>query len=280
MYPILKRLAGLLIFLVLTLPLQARELRLLSYNIRYDNPADAPHHWQARLPLIRKQLESFDADVVGFQEVLHHQLDDLSQVLPGYAWVGVGRDDGLQAGEYAPLFFRPLRFALKDSGSFWLSDTPDQVSRGWDAALPRIATWAVLSDRHTLTDFLVVNTHFDHMGQQARLNSMALIYAFLIQHQDKQIILMGDLNTPPEDAPYQWLMQKGLLQDTFAAAAHRKGPAGTFNAFAYTDIGQRIDYIFVPRSLKVKKYEVLMESFNGILPSDHWPVMVVLDLPQ
>jgi endonuclease/exonuclease/phosphatase family metal-dependent hydrolase len=267
----------LLAWLLQVICAQAQELRLMTYNIRFANPADAPHTWPARNPLVVDQILEFDADIIGLQEALHQQVLDLEKDLPGYEWIGVGRDDGRKAGEYSPLFFKTDRFSLSESGTFWLSDTPEQISVGWDAALPRIATWATLTDRTTQDQLLVINTHFDHIGKTARLNSIKLLANFLREHlaAHKHLILMGDLNTGPDDEPYKWLMEQNLLSDPFYEAEHRIGPVGTFNAFNYAHQSERIDYIFLDPMLKAQQYKVLMESYNGILPSDHWPVMVI-----
>lgn len=270
------------LFLILALAyaqlLNADEWRLMTYNIRYDNQADAPHTWQVRKPLILKQIIDFDVDILGCQEALHHQVLDLEQGLPGYQRIGAGRDDGMTAGEYSPLFFKTDRFQLLESGTIWLSDTPEQVSKGWDAALPRIATWASLLDRTGSKKLLVVNTHFDHVGSLARLNSMKLIAGFINDKKlsHRHIIFMGDLNTNPGSEPYQWLMEQNLLTDSYYEAEYKNGPAGTFNAFRYEHQSDRIDYIFVDSKFPVLEYRVLIESHRGILPSDHWPVMVIV----
>jgi endonuclease/exonuclease/phosphatase family metal-dependent hydrolase len=255
----------------------AQELKLMTYNIRFANPGDAPHTWPARNPLVVNQILEFDADIIGFQEVLHQQLLDLEKGLPAYTRIGVGRDDGKVAGEYSPLFFKSDRFSLSESGTFWLSDTPEQISVGWDAALPRIASWATLTNRKTQERLLVINTHFDHIGKTARLNSIKLLANFLSEQRPahKHLILMGDLNTGPDDEPYKWLMEQDLFSDPYYTAEHRLGPVGTFNAFNYDHQSERIDYILLDPTLKVQQYRVLMESYNGILPSDHWPVMVI-----
>lgn len=249
----------------------------MTYNIRFANETDQPHLWEARKPFILSQISEFDPDVIGLQEALHQQVLDIENELPAYERLGVGRDDGVMAGEYSPLFFRSDRFSLSESGTFWLSETPEQISVGWDAALPRIATWATLMDRTTQEQLLVINTHFDHVGEIARLNSTKLLVNFMQEKQTEHhhLVLMGDLNTGPDDEPYQWLMKQNLLSDPFYEAEHRMGPVGTFNAFNYAHQSERIDYIFLDPSFKVQKYKVLMESYNSILPSDHWPVMVI-----
>lgn len=256
--------------------LHAKELKLITYNIRFANETDKPHLWEARKPFIVKQIAEFDPDVIGLQEALYQQVLDIENGLPGYERIGVGRDDGKKTGEYSPLFFKTERFRLSEAGTFWLSDTPEIISVGWDAALPRIATWAILTDRITQDQLLVINTHFDHVGKIARLNSIKLLVNFIQNKRasHKYFILMGDLNTGPNDEPYKWLMEQNLLSDPFYEAGHRIGPVGTFNAFNYEHQSKRIDYIFLDPALKTLQYKVLMESYYGILPSDHWPVMV------
>ncbi len=257
----------------------SQELRLMTYNIRFANEADAPHTWQARKPLVLTQINDYRPDIAGFQEALHHQVLDLENGMPGYIRLGVGRDDGATAGEYAPLFIFTDRFQVLEHGIFWLSETPEKVSVGWDAALPRIATWATLSDRITSDNYLVINTHFDHVGSLARLKSMQLIVEFIKDpgFAGYFTILMGDLNTGPEEEPYQWLSTQQLFNDPYFEAACRKGGVGTFNSFSYENRSDRIDYILLDRKLKALRYEVLMESHNGILPSDHWPVKVAAE---
>lgn len=257
----------------------AQDVHLMTYNVRFENPGDAPHIWESRLPLILDQINNFGADIIGMQEVLKSQVLDLEEALPGFQRLGVGRDDGNEAGEYSPLFFRKDRFESGAYGTIWLSETPATVSKGWDAALPRVATWAVLRDKKTEKSYMVLNTHFDHVGKQARLESIKLIYSFVTQGRflDHLTIVMGDLNNGPDDEPYQWLQGQQRFQDSYEAATYRSGPEGTFNAFNYEHISPRIDYIFVDPLVKVKSYQVLQELKNGVMPSDHWPVMVVIE---
>jgi len=269
----------LIILLAIGQVLFAQDLHLMTYNIRFENPGDAPHVWEARLPLIVDQVNEFGADIIGMQEVLKSQIDDLEAALPDFQRVGVGRDDGKDAGEFSPLFIRKSRFESGATGTIWLSETPAVVSKGWDAALPRVATWAVLTDKNTGRSYMVINTHFDHVGKRARLESIKLIFSFVTQSRflDYRTIVMGDLNNGPDDEPYQWLQEQQRFQDSYEVAPFRSGPVGTFNAFRYDHLSPRIDYIFVDPLMKVKSYQVLQEQKNGILPSDHWPVLVVVE---
>lgn len=258
---------------------QAQSTRIMTYNIRFDNPADSPHTWVNRKPLILNQIRDFDSDIIGLQEALFGQVRDLEVALLDYERIGVGRDDGINAGEFSPLFIKKDRFEILDQGTFWLSDTPDQVSIGWDASMERIATWALIKNIVTKDSTLVVNTHFDHVGKIARLESIKLINTFISEDRFKGIdkIVMGDFNTGPDTEPYKWFVKNSLLNDTYYSAINREGPVGTFNSFNYEHLSPRIDYIFVSPTKKVKQYKVLQTKIDGILPSDHWPVMVIIE---
>ena len=152
------------------------HVRLATFNIRYDNPGDSLNSWKYRKDRVCEFIREKQPDVLGMQEVLHHQLEDLLAGLPDYAYVGVGREDGKTQGEYAPVFYRKDKYDLLDSNTFWLSEHPDSVGKlGWDAACTRVATWAKLKEKSTGKEFLMVNTHFDHVGTEARRNSALLI---------------------------------------------------------------------------------------------------------
>jgi len=266
----------LLVILVFSGLLSGQEYNIATYNIRFDNPGDKPHIWSARLPLITDQMNRFQPDIVGFQEVLHHQLMDLHKAMPGYKLEGIGRDDGKKSGEYSPVFYNSARFELQESGTFWLSDNPDRPSVGWDAALPRIATWVLLRDNVSDDVILVLNTHFDHVGQRARLESAKKIASFINQNRfdGARKMVVGDMNTSPTDAPYLFLNEETSLKDSYLEAAQRVGPIGTFNAFQYNMEGARIDYIWLDPAFSVIEYSVIQEEVDGVIPSDHWPVFV------
>ncbi len=185
----------------------ATPLQLLSYNIRYNNPADGANAWPYRQSRVAALLQSYQPDLIGLQEVRHEQLTALATALPAYDWLGVGRDDGVAAGEYAPIFYHRVRLALQEHGHFWLSETPDQVgSFGWDAACVRIATWAIFTDRTTGVRFLHLNTHLDHRGIHAQLESVKLLQTFLAnQHPTLPAIITGDFNCTPGSETYQAL---------------------------------------------------------------------------
>ena len=268
-----------LLLLVNTERLSGQTFKVMTYNIRFDNPKDTPHIWPNRLPLITDLLLQNDLDIVGFQEALHHQVEDLSAALKNFVWVGQGRDDGKLKGEFSPLFFKREKFNLLNHGTIWLSETPAVPSIGWDAALPRVATWAILEDKPSGKKLMVINTHFDHVGTVARKNSLLFLHNFAVQGRFNSypLILMGDFNISDSDPLWNEIKEEVLLQDAFHVSTHRKGPHGTFNAFDWRYKGNRIDYILTEPIFQIHHYEVIKSrSRQKILPSDHWPVWVEL----
>ncbi len=270
-----------LLLLFCAVPAAAQPFSVLTYNIRFDNPADGENAWAERRYFLVGQLRFYAPDIIGVQEALRHQLDFIQEQLSAYSWVGVGRDDGREAGEYAALFFRKDRFVVERSGTFWLSPTPDQVSKGWDAALPRICTWALLKDTVAGRHLWVFNTHFDHIGREARRKSASLLLQRIeeMNPQRYPVVLMGDFNAGPGTEPIQMLSRQ--LRD---ARSHSQepafGPEGTFNGFRFHEpVELRIDYIFTSADLRVRKYAVLSDSKNCRYPSDHLPVYALLLYP-
>ena len=265
--------------LLYAMPAQTNPpLRAMTWNIRYDNPLDGPDAWSMRRERVSGLIRYHAPDVLGIQEGLAHQVAFLQAELPAYAVIGVGRDDGKAAGEYCALFYRKDRYAVVDSGTFWLSPTPEKPSKGWDAALNRICTYAVLKDLQNGKQLLVLNTHFDHVGEAARVQSAKLLLEKIkaTTSKGRAVVLLGDLNTEPGSAPIQTLTQ--ATQDARTVCKTTPyGPEGTFNGFqlATAPIERRIDYVFVQR-LSVLQYAVLTEQELGRYPSDHLPVMAVL----
>ncbi len=262
-------------------PLHSQSMMtFLTYNIRYDNPGDGEDAWTKRRELLAGQLRFHHPDVFGIQEGLHRQVEYLETQLPDYARIGVGRDDGREAGEYSALFYRTDRFQLLRSGTFWLSETPDTVSKGWDAALPRICTWALLEETAMQRRFWVFNTHFDHVGQLARLRSAELILQKIAMFNTGAypVVLMGDLNSEPLSEPVSRL--KNDLRDTRDHSLEPPfGPEGTFNGFQFHEpVTRRIDYIFVSKAWAVQQFAVLSDAVNCHYPSDHLPVLARMQL--
>lgn len=252
------------------------SLKVVSFNIRYDNPKDGEHRWDNRKERVVNLLKFYQADVFGLQEALHHQVTYVAEHFSDYQRVGVGRDDGREKGEYSPIFFNNILFESIEEGTFWLSTTPEVPSKDWDAALPRIATWVLLRNRTTDSQLLVCNTHFDHRGDTARFNSAKLLLSKLPELAEQvPVVLMGDFNSDPQSAPYQVLTGSDILQDAwFQSELPPVGPERSFSGFTVTPNlpGNRIDHIFVSPSVSVNRFAIISEEKNGAYPSDHFPI--------
>src|SRR5690606_11916765 len=219
--------------------------------------------------------------VVGAQEALDHQVKQLMEDMHGFAWVGVGRTDGKTGGEYSPILYRTDRLELLDDGTFWLSPTPDEPSKGWDAALPRIATWARFRDRAGGGEFLAVNTHFDHVGEEARTQSARLIVERVKAMQgDLPVIITGDFNAQPDSDAYRTMAEAFRDARDVSTTGHF-GPDGTFGTFTpRPQPARRIDYIFVNDRVEVLREATLAEHWDGRHASDHWPVFAEVRLAE
>lgn len=259
------------------------DLRYATFNLRYDNPDDRPYDWASRRDSVCRFIAGQGIDVVGMQEVLHHQLQDLLKAMPQYAYVGVGREDGRQKGEYAPILYRADRFELQGSHTFWLSQYPDSVGFiGWDGACTRIATWARLKDRQSGKTFVAVNTHMDHVGTEARRRGALLIIDSIARiAAGVPAVLTGDFNVDSHSEAYQTLTTDTFrLLDTRREAAQVLGPQYTFHGFGRTPMERRaeIDFVFVTPGVRVLRSEVVQESDSiRFYLSDHNPVLVDLN---
>ncbi len=292
------------------------EVRVMSFNIRYGTADDGPNHWEQRKELLLETIRRFGPDLLGTQETLAFQRDYLAVHFDSYDQVSAGREDGKEKGEMTALFFRRDRFEKVEAGHFWLSTTPDQPgSRGWDAALPRMVTWVRLRDRSAVParEFLFANTHFDHQGRQARLESARLLREKLGSLAKGQaVVLTGDFNSPEASPPYVALFDgKSVVQadteqaeaianqadnadvgnelsgdtaalglrDTYRVAHPTPGPEeGTFCRFNAAEThGPRIDWIGVSAGWQVGSAEIVRDAKNGSTPSDHFPVAAILD---
>lgn len=264
-----------LLFLSCDNPDNSHTINLISYNIRFDNPADGINAWPNRKTWVADLLRFYDADIVCVQEALHHQLDHLLQQLPQFSYSGLGRDDGKQAGEYSAILYDHNRFKLLDEGTFWLSPSPEIPSMGWDAAVIRICSWAKFADKKSEQSFFVFNTHFDHVGVQAREESARLIMRMIQEIAgNSPVILAGDLNAEPNDEAVKLITAQ--LHDAYEASKEPPyGPYGTWNAFDYNSLlDRRIDYVFVSDKFIMLKYAVLSDAKDQRFPSDHLPVFV------
>lgn len=256
------------------------SLNVMTFNIRYNNPNDGEHAWPNRKLQVVNTITFHQAELVGMQEVLQNQLDDLETLLPGYSWIGVGRDDGERAGEFSPIFYRTEKFALLSSGTFWLSESPEIVaSKSWDAALTRIATWARFTHLDSGKSFVFLNTHFDHRGEQARIESAKLIIERVrLLAEGSPVIVTGDFNVPPSSPAYA-TMTEHLRDSRLVSATPAYGPEATFSGFSVGSIvdGDRIDYIFVDETIEVLRHGALSGHIDGSYPSDHLPVIAEIN---
>lgn len=261
----MKRLLLALLVLV-TLPLAAQDLHVASYNIRYDNPDDVArgNGWQQRLPYLAELLAYESPDVFGVQEALSHQVADLQRALPAYDYIGIGRDDGRQAGEYAAVFYRRDRLKKLHEGHFWLNETPDRPALGWDAACVRICSWGEFEDLQTKRRLFFFNLHLDHVGKVARIESAKLVLHKIdsLAGKETPVILTGDFNVDQTDPVYTLFTSSDRLQDSYTLAERRLAPNGTFNAFdTELKTPSRIDHIFVSPAFQVLRYAIRTDSY-------------------
>lgn len=276
----MKYLAKLLLFFFFNTSILSAQPELhkaISYNIRYDGHSDLAPDWSQRKAPIVEQLQSARPTIIGFQEVLKNQLDDLSSALPSFGVIGVGRDDGIAAGEFAPIFFDTTRYQLLQSGTFWLSPSPDIPSKGWDAALNRICSYALLQSKYDGKNIWVLNTHFDHIGEAARLHSAQLLvekFAEFTQIVNAPMLLLGDFNAEPNSPVY--LLLKASFQDLSCSKRHRElCSEPTFNAFTLTAADDKIiDYFFGSPEIVSLQFKVLKNPFATSYPSDHFPLVL------
>lgn len=256
------------------------ELRVMTFNIRYANPDDGPDYWDNRRDAVVGMVADVKPGVMGIQEGLAPQVAFLDSALTGYSYVGVGRDDGKQAGEYAAVFYNDSLYAPVADGHFWLSETPDSACLGWDAVCIRIATWVKLREKATGRDFLVFNTHFDHIGVVARQESAKLLLSRVHEFGDSiPTVIMGDFNFPVTDASLAPLVNAPTFTEVRGSNAVRPQgdslPAVTYRGFGHGEPGELIDHIFCQK-FTPESYEVITSGYGVPYLSDHMPVLAVL----
>jgi len=268
------------IFILLLLPLLIQaQLSVMTYNIRYNNPDDKENAWEERKQDVLDMIAYYAPDILGIQEGLYDQVAYLDEALEAYTYVGVGRDDGENSGEFTAIFYSKEKLTLIQTQTYWLSETPNRVSVGWDASMERITTFAEFEDRNTKARYHVFNCHFDHRGPKARENSAKLIVEYLETKQlvNKQVIVMGDLNCSPNDAPID-IFKKQLDDSHDISASKSYGPIGTWCSFK-TDVipENRIDYILT-KNLKVLRYAHIDDRRpNNLNLSDHLAVFIDIE---
>lgn len=255
----------------------AQSLQVMTYNIRLDVASDGENDWTHRKDYLTAQIQFYAPGIFGIQEALPHQVIDIATRLPNYNYVGIGRD-GDGKGESSNIFYNKSNYKVLESDTFWLSETPNVVSRGWDAACNRVCTYALFEDSKSKKKFWVFNTHLDHMGQEARIKGITLIVNKIkaINTKDYAVLLMGDLNSEPDSDVIALLNNE--MTDTRRISINKSfGASGTFNGFRFDEpVTKLIDYIFVSKTsgIIVKKHAVLSDSNNLRYPSDHLPVYV------
>ncbi len=257
----------------------AQTLHVATFNIRQKNNVDQGNLWDDRKKAVNDLIKFHQFDIFGVQEAYKVQIDDMLAQLPGYAYIGVGRDDGHKKGEYSPILYNTTRFKMLESGTFWLSNTDTKTpNKGWDAALPRVCTWGIFRDNKSKKKFIFMNTHFDHIGVEARRESAKLILAKAQElAKNLPLILTGDFNVDETNEAYFTLANSGIVKDTYDLASIVYEPNSTFNSWGKNiKPKSRIDHIFITKPYKVKRYGVLTDTYLGKFPSDHYPVYAEL----
>jgi endonuclease/exonuclease/phosphatase family metal-dependent hydrolase len=259
------------------------RLEVMSFNVRYDNPGDSLNRWGNRLPLIETYLKTESPDIIGMQEVLVHQLHDLEGILPGYKYTGVGRDDGIEKGEFCPVFYKSDAFELMAKSHFWLSETPDiPGSKSWGAHLPRVVTWLKLKNLKTGHIFFFFNTHLSHVSEDSRMKGVALLMWKMQEIAgNAPVVLTGDFNTTRDTQTYENIVGKyegfySLWDAEMIASGRTTGGAISYNGFNEENKGTRVDYVFVNGYFDVLRHKVDEFKSGDIFISDHYPVSAII----
>ena len=298
-----------MLWLLISFCLQAETMVVATFNIRNAKGGDSinGNGWGQRCPYIAQLVQFHGFEIFGTQEGKYHQLQDLKAAMPGYDYIGVGRDDGKQAGEFSAIFYKTDRFEVLEHGDFWLSPETAHPNKGWDAALPRICTWGKFKEKNSGFEFIYFNLHMDHIGVQARSESAKLILQ-KVKEQPSHIpvILSGDFNVDQTNESYALLNNSGVMRDAYEMADLRYAPNGTFNGFHPDRMTtSRIDHIFLSDDFQVLKYgiltdtyrtpvkesaekekngnfpkEVSMQKYEARMPSDHFPVMIIVEFAK
>jgi endonuclease/exonuclease/phosphatase family metal-dependent hydrolase len=267
-------------FLFTTLNVSAIEIKTATFNIRMATPVDSANEWKYRLGLVMDMLTIEQFDVIGFQEVLQRQLEDLGKMMPNYAYVGVGREDFGQKGEYAPIFYRADKYRKIESNTFVLAEDTLFIGKlGWDAACTRIVTWVLLEDIKTKQRFYFFNTHFDHVGIVAQKYSAQLLSDKAVAKNKKHsVIITGDFNVTPDSEPYTILTKN--FQDSKKIALKVTGESFSYQGFKKIpeEKYSLIDFIFVSKEIKVKEYYTIFTEKDGVSISDHNVVVAVVEI--
>jgi endonuclease/exonuclease/phosphatase family metal-dependent hydrolase len=256
------------------------DVKVMTFNIRCGTANDGDNSWANRHEQAAKAIRSYGAAVVGVQEAYRFQLDDLRKALPEYEEIGQGRDGGTK-GEYSAILYRKDQLEVDESGTFWLSETPDVVSRSWNSACVRICTWAHLRDRASGVAFYVFNTHFDHRSTEAQAGGARVIAkAIAARKHPDPFQLMGDFNIGEDDPTLRYLRGEDgspvKLRDSFRMIHPDADQVRTYHGFKGGTTGTKIDYIMVPEGVEALAADIVEEKVDGRYPSDHYPVTATL----
>ncbi|WP_173003169.1 endonuclease/exonuclease/phosphatase family protein [Chitinophaga sp. SYP-B3965] len=272
----MKHLLAICVFAGTFISAKAQELNAGTFNLRFDNPKDSGNLWVDRAPVVASLIRFHDFDVLGTQEGYENQLADISTQLPEYDRYGIGRDDGKTRGEHSAIFFKKDKYKLLDKGDFWLSQTPETPSLGWDATCcNRICSWVYLQDIKSGKKFYFFNAHYDHQGEKAREESSKLILQRIKTIAgNKPVIFTGDLNGDHNSSWYLQVANSGFLKDTYSQTAHPYTNNPSAHGFGRgLKKSGIIDHIFTTPGFKVDRWGILSDSYHGKYPSDHFPVL-------
>lgn len=264
-------------------------LKIASYNIQYDNTVQAPaSEWKNRKDLFKQLIEKYDFDIIGAQEPYLSQLNDIKNMLPDYDYIGIsieGETSGLKK-HYTPIIYKKDKIEILDWGTFWFSSSSSQPgSIGWDAYSPRICTRALVKDKTTGKIFNFFNVHLDHIGTTARDMSVQMLLSLIPMASSKYpSVVTGDFNLNQNSVNYNRIISSGVLRDSYSMALEKiNADYGTYNDYILNqNLGTRIDHLFLSTGLplKVKSHHIITDDFNGKYPSDHYPVMIELQLQK
>jgi len=266
--------------LLVSAPFYGQNLKIMTYNIRLNVASDGENAWPNRKDYFASQIQFYSPDIFGVQEATPNQVADIALALPKYNKFGIGREEK-GTGEACTIYYKKDRFQVQESNTFWLSETPDKVSKGWDAACNRVCTYGLFKDLKTKKVFWVFNLHLDHMGEVARVKGVELVLSKIAVLNTKKlpVFLMGDFNSEP--ATKQIIAIKKVMDDTKDVSIEKPfGPSGTFNDFKHNEpVTLLLDYIFISKNsgLKIQKHAVLSDSKDLKYPSDHLPVLIEIN---
>ncbi|QIL41666.1 endonuclease/exonuclease/phosphatase family protein [Pedobacter sp. HDW13] len=268
------------LFSLVSVGLKAQQITIGTFNIRYDNPRDSGNLWVDRAPIVSNLIRFHGFDILGVQEGLKNQLDDISAALPEYARYGKGRDDGKEAGEHSAIYYKKDRFKMLKSGDFWLSETPDVPGKGWDVTCcNRICSWVYLEDLKTKNQFYAFNVHYDHQGVIARRESSKLILKKITEIAgNKPVLLTGDFNGGRDSEWYKTIATSNQLVDVHSKVKFPYANNSSSNGFRIPRGKSVIDHIFMSDQFTASKWGILTDTYFGKFPSDHFPVLAEVQL--